>query len=78
MRSTVHGHGQRIASLHKHSSRSHKLAHKPFAGSQIADNAARRNPLERVLAVPRDEMAVVDDILFAFAELAIVVVSFNR
>ena len=70
MRSTIHGHGHRVASLHKHGSRTHKLAHKAFAGSQIADNAARRDPLERVLAVPRDEMAVVDDVLFAFAELA--------
>jgi hypothetical protein len=69
MRSTIHRHSHRIASLHKHSSRTHKLAHKTFAGSQIADNAARRNPLERVLAVPRNEVAVVDDVLFAFAEL---------
>ena len=70
MRSTIHRHSHRIASLHEDSSRPHKLAHKAFAGSQIADNAARRNPLERVLAVPRDEMAVVDDVFFAFAELA--------
>jgi hypothetical protein len=76
MRSTIHSHGHRIASLHKHSSRTHKLAHKAFAGSQIADNAARRNPLERVLAVPRDEMAVVDDVLFAFAKLIDIDVSF--
>jgi len=69
MRSTIHRHGHRVASLHEDSSRPHKLAHKAFAGSQIADNAARRNALKRVLAVPRDEMAVVDDVLFAFAEL---------
>ena len=69
MGSTIHGHGHRIASLHEHRSRTHKFAHKTFAGSQIADNAARRNPLERVLAVPRNEVAVVDDVLFAFAEL---------
>ena len=69
MRSTIHRHGYRVASLHEDRTRPHKLAHKAFAGSQIADNAARRNPLERVLAVPRDEVAVVDDVLFAFAEL---------
>jgi hypothetical protein len=76
MRSSIHGHSHRIASLHEYSSRTHKFAHKTFAGSQIADNAARRNPLERVLAVPRDEMAVVDDVLFAFAELIDIEVSF--
>lgn len=76
VRSSIHGHSHRIASLHEHSSRSHKLAHETFARSQIADDTARRNPLERVFAVPRDEVAVVDDVLFAFAELRGIEVSF--
>ena len=69
MRSTIHGHSHRIASLHENGSRTHKLAHKAFTRRQVADNTARCNPLERVLAVPRNEVAVVDDVLFAFAEL---------
>lgn len=69
MRSTIHSHRHRIASLHENRPRPRELAHQPLARSQIADNAAGRNALERVLAVPRDKVAVVDDVLFAFAEL---------
>jgi hypothetical protein len=77
MRSTIHGHSHRIASLHEHSSRTDELAHKTFAGSQIADDTARCNSLERVLAVPRDKVTIVDDVFFAFAELISIEVSFG-
>jgi hypothetical protein len=76
MRSSIHSHRHRIASLHENSSRPRELAHKAFTSSQVADDAARRNTLERVLAVPRDEVAVVDDVFLAFAELEIGWISF--
>lgn len=47
-----------------------ELAHQALAGAEIADDAAARNTLEDILAVPGDEVAVVDDVFFAFAELA--------
>lgn len=69
MRSSVHGHGHRIASLHEDSSRTGELAYKAFTSGQVTDDTARRNTLKRVVAVPRDQVAVVDDILLAFTEL---------
>lgn len=71
MCSTVQSHGHRIACLHKDRARTCELAHEAFTSSQVADNPARRNTLERVFAIPRDEVPVVDDVLFAFAELEI-------
>jgi hypothetical protein len=76
VRSSIHSHRHRIASLHENSSRTCEFAHQAFASSQVANNAARRNPLERVLAVPRDQVAVVDDVFFAFAELSVTSISF--
>jgi hypothetical protein len=58
-----------IASLHKDCARPSEFAHKAFTSSQVADNTAGRNTLERVFAIPRDQMSVVDDVLLAFAEL---------
>jgi hypothetical protein len=76
MRSSIHSHRHRIASLHENCPRPRKLAHQAFASSQVADDAARRDTLERVLTVPRDEVAVVDDVFLAFAELKDTDISF--
>jgi hypothetical protein len=71
MRGSVHSHGHRVTRLHEDSSRPSKLAHEAFTCGQVADNSTGRNTLERVFAIPRDQMSVVDDVLFAFAELEI-------
>lgn len=49
--------------------RTSEFAHQPFTRAEIADDAAARDALEDVFAVPGDEVAVVDDVFFAFAEL---------
>ena len=64
---TYHG----VSCLHKDGTRPGELAHKAFTSCQVADNPARRNTFQRVFAVPRDEMSVVDDVFLAFAELVI-------
>ncbi len=46
-----------------------KLAHQSLAGADVADDATTCYPLEDVLAVPGDEMAVVDDVLLTFSKL---------
>ena len=42
-----------------------KLAHQALAGTEVADDAAACDAFEDVFAVPRDEVAVVDDVLLA-------------
>jgi hypothetical protein len=64
---TYHG----VSCLHKDGTRPGELAHKAFTSCQVADNPARRNTLQRVFAVPRDQMSVVNDVFLAFAELVI-------
>ena len=71
MRGSVHSHGHRVTRLHEHSARPCELAHEAFTGSQIADDPAGRNTLERVFTIPGDKMPIVDDVLLAFAELEI-------
>lgn len=50
----VHRHRCRVARLHEHRTWPCELAHQAFASSQVADDAAGRNALEDVLAVPCD------------------------
>ena len=64
---TYHG----VSRLHKDGARSSEFTHKAFTSCQVADNPARRNTFQRVFAVPRDEMSVVDDVFLALAELVI-------
>jgi hypothetical protein len=71
MRGSVHRHRNGITRLKENCAWSSEFAHKAFTGCQVADNPARRNTLERVFAIPRHEVSVVDDVLLAFAELAI-------
>ena len=59
----------RIPRLHVDRSGTGELAHQPFVGRHAGDDAAGRRALEDILAVPSDEVAVVDDIPFTFDEL---------
>lgn len=43
-----------------------------FAGTESGDDAARSRALHPVLAVPGYEVAVVDEVLFAFDELSLI------
>jgi hypothetical protein len=72
MRGSVHRHRNGITRLHKDGAWSSEFAHKTFTGCQVANNPARRNTLERVFAIPRHKVSVVDDVLLAFAELAVI------
>lgn len=67
--SHVLGKGSRIASLHKHGAGTREFAHQTFARAHVADDAATRHSFEDVVAVPRDQVAIVDDVFFAFPEL---------
>ena len=62
-------HSDRIPRLHEHGPRACELAHQTLTGSEVANNTSGRDALEHVFAVPSDEVAVVDDVLLAFAEL---------
>lgn len=55
--------------MHEHSSRSGKLAHQTFSAADAGDNASACYTFHDVFAVPGDEMAVIDDVLFAFHKL---------
>lgn len=63
----------RIPCLHKHGSRTSKLAHETFARRHGTHDAAAGHALQDVLAVPRYEMAVVDDVFLVGSELNICV-----
>ena len=58
-----------VPSLHKHRPRARKLADQAFATADAGNDASARHTLHHVLAVPGHEVAVVDDVLFAFHEL---------
>ena len=59
----------RIPSLHEDRPRAGKLADQAFSTADAGNDASARHALHHVLAVPGYEMAVVDDVLFAFDEL---------
>lgn len=69
MRCSEHCHGLRVSRLHEHRSRSRESTHQALTRRQVADNAAGCDTLEVVLAIPRYQMAVVDDVSLSFAEL---------
>ena len=62
-------HSDRVPRLHENSSRACELAHQTLPGRKVANNTSGGDALEHVLAVPGDEVAIVDDVLLAFAEL---------
>ena len=59
----------RIPSLDENCPRARKLAHQALGGRKARNEAARSDTLEHVLCVPRDEVAVVDDIFFTLGKL---------
>lgn len=59
--------GLRVARLHVDRAWTDEFAHQPLAGRQVADDAAAGDALEVVLAVPGDEVAVVDDVFLSVA-----------
>lgn len=59
----------RIPRLHKYRSRTSKLANQTLTREHVADNTTRGHALENILAVPSNQVPVVDDILFIFLEL---------
>ena len=58
-----------IPSLHEYRPRARELADQAFATADAGNDASARHTLHHVLAVPGHEMAVVDNVLFAFHEL---------
>jgi hypothetical protein len=58
-----------IPRLHVDGPRPGELAHQTLTRRDAGDDTARSNPLENVFAIPGDEVAVVDDVAFAFGEL---------
>ena len=60
---------RRVPRLHEHGAGACELAHQPFAAGHVADDAAARRALEHVVAVPRHQVPVVDDVFFAGLEV---------
>lgn len=58
-----------IPRLHVNRPRTGKLAYQPFARRDARDDATRGDTLENVFAIPGNEVAIVDDVAFAFNEL---------
>lgn len=58
-----------VPSLHEHRPRAGKLADQAFSTTDARDDASARYTLHDVFAVPGYEMAVVDDVFFAFHKL---------
>ena len=69
-----------IPGLDENGARARELAHQAFARGKARDQAARSDAFQDVLGVPSDEMAVVDNVLFAVHELqqTITVSQFGR
>lgn len=58
-----------ISCLQEDRARAGEPTDQAFAGGQVGDQSAARRTLEDVLAIPRNEMAVVDNISFARLKL---------
>lgn len=69
MRTQIRRDSRRIASLHENSAGPCEPTYEAFASAQVADDTATRDALHHVLAVPGNEMAVVDDVSLTLAEL---------
>ena len=59
-----------VAALQVHCSGTGELAHESFAGSHAGYDSSGCHALHDVLAVPRDEVAVVHNVLFAIGKLS--------
>lgn len=60
---------RRIPRLQENGSGALEFTHKTFASAEIANDATTGNPFEHVVAIPRNEMAVVDDVFLAITQL---------
>jgi hypothetical protein len=60
----------RVPRLHKDCTRSCKFTHQPFARVHIRQYTTRGDPLEDVFAIPRNQVSIVDDVLFVFLKLS--------
>src|SRR2546421_13091551 len=61
--------GLRIPRLQEDRPRTGELADKTFARSNSADDASRSDAFHDILAIPCDQIAIVDDIAFALNQL---------
>ena len=68
---TTHPHGERcwVPCLQEYGPRPGEFTDKTFTRADTRDDAAACDTFHDVFAVPGDEMAVVDDVLFAILEL---------
>lgn len=69
MRSQPRRKRRRVPRLHEHRPGARKLTHQPLATAHITDNPARRRALEHVVAIPRHQMPVVNNILLTLVKL---------
>ena len=58
-----------IPGLQEYGTRASEFAHETFARAYARDNATASNTLDHVLAIPSNEVAVVDDVPLAFLQL---------
>jgi len=58
-----------ISRLHKHSARTSKLANQALTRADPRDDAATGSTLKDIITIPSDQMAVINDILFALLKL---------
>lgn len=56
---------RRIPRLKENGSGALEFTYKTFASAEIADDATTGDPLEHVVAIPSDEMAVIDNVFLA-------------
>ena len=61
----------RISSLHENRAGPCELTYQPFTGTDARYNPPARYAFKNVFAVPRYQMAIVDDILFSILQLKI-------
>jgi hypothetical protein len=69
MRSHIHAKLRRVSRLHEHRARPRELTNETFPGAHVANDTTTRHPFQDVVAIPRDKVSVIDNVLFAFAKL---------
>ena len=61
-----------VPRLHENSPRPCELTHQSLSAANARNDATARYTLHDILGIPGYEMAVVDDVLFAFDKLSLV------
>lgn len=69
MTSHIHGKLIRIPRLHENRTRAGEFANEAFSRTHVTDDTPRSDSFQNVIAVPCDEVAVVDDVFLACTEL---------